>query len=120
MTAFEEKFCGGEFWNLNLTWNTENPDFTPCFHKTVFAWIPSLILVLFSFNEFRLFKSSVNQKIPWNILNLSKIAFTILLMVSAITEIAFNGITDNVDNELTNIYPVDYVTNVVFLITYTW
>ena len=120
MTAFEEKFCGGEFWNLNLTWNTENPDFTSCFHKTVFAWIPSLILILFSFNEFRLFKSSVNQKIPWNILNLSKIAFTILLMVSAITEIAFNGITDNDDKDLTNIYPVDYVTNVVFLITYTW
>lgn len=28
-------FCEGNFWDLSLTWETEDPDFTPCFHQTV-------------------------------------------------------------------------------------
>ena len=28
-------FCEGKFWDLSLTWETEDPDFTPCFHQTV-------------------------------------------------------------------------------------
>ena len=31
----EGGFCDGKFWDLSLTWNTEDPDFTPCFHQTV-------------------------------------------------------------------------------------
>ena len=28
-------FCEGNFWDLALTWETDDPDFTPCFHQTV-------------------------------------------------------------------------------------
>ena len=28
-------FCVSPLWDLNVTWYTEDPDFTPCFHKTV-------------------------------------------------------------------------------------
>ncbi|KAL8175273.1 UNVERIFIED_CONTAM: Multidrug resistance-associated protein 1 [Gekko kuhli] len=28
----------------NVTWHTENPDFTPCFQNTVLIWIPCLYL----------------------------------------------------------------------------
>ena len=28
-------FCEGKFWDLSLTWETEDPDFTACFHQTV-------------------------------------------------------------------------------------
>uniref|UniRef100_A0A8B9P5X6 Multidrug resistance-associated protein 1 n=1 Tax=Apteryx owenii TaxID=8824 RepID=A0A8B9P5X6_APTOW len=28
----------------NLTWHTENPDFTPCFQNTVLVWIPCIYL----------------------------------------------------------------------------
>ena len=31
----EGGFCEGKFWDLSLTWETEDPDFTPCFHQTV-------------------------------------------------------------------------------------
>ena len=27
------ELCSGPIWDLNLTWYTDNPDFTPCFHK---------------------------------------------------------------------------------------
>ncbi len=27
------ELCNPPMWDLNLTWYTEQPDFTPCFHK---------------------------------------------------------------------------------------
>ncbi|KAE8579699.1 hypothetical protein XENTR_v10024156 [Xenopus tropicalis] len=43
-----ESFCsydGSErFWDSNLTWYTENPDFTKCFQNTVLIWIPCIYL----------------------------------------------------------------------------
>ncbi|KAM8798712.1 multidrug resistance-associated protein 1 isoform 1-T1 [Eudromia elegans] len=32
------------FWDWNLTWHTDNPDFTPCFQNTVLVWIPCIYL----------------------------------------------------------------------------
>ncbi|XP_044733468.1 multidrug resistance-associated protein 1-like [Chrysoperla carnea] len=52
------EFCESEFWDINLTWNTTNPDFTDCFQKTVLIWIPSAFLWLFSFiNVYCIYKS---------------------------------------------------------------
>ncbi|KAJ1097026.1 hypothetical protein NDU88_002155 [Pleurodeles waltl] len=31
-------------WDLNVTWHTENPDFTPCFHNSILYWIPCIYL----------------------------------------------------------------------------
>ncbi|KAM9556809.1 multidrug resistance-associated protein 1 isoform 5-T6 [Guaruba guarouba] len=43
-----ESFCSVDayepFWDWNLTWHTENPDFTPCFLNTVLVWIPCIYL----------------------------------------------------------------------------
>ncbi|XP_069066294.1 multidrug resistance-associated protein 1 isoform X1 [Pleurodeles waltl] len=43
-----ETFCGtdgGErFWDSNLTWYTENPDFTKCFQNTTLVWVPCVYL----------------------------------------------------------------------------
>ena len=120
-SSFEKKFCGAEFWSTNQTWNSNNPDFTECFHKTILAWIPSLILAIFSIGEFRLFKPGrKNPLITWNIYNLTKILLTGLLIVLAIVGIAFTGITDGDDNSETDVYPVDYFTNILYLFTYIW
>ncbi|XP_042196879.1 multidrug resistance-associated protein 1 isoform X2 [Callorhinchus milii] len=34
------------FWDSNLTWHTQDPDFTICFKKTVLIWIPCIFLWL--------------------------------------------------------------------------
>uniref|UniRef100_A0A672VF02 Multidrug resistance-associated protein 1 n=1 Tax=Strigops habroptila TaxID=2489341 RepID=A0A672VF02_STRHB len=43
-----ESFCSVDayepFWDWNLTWHTENPDFTQCFQNTVLVWIPCIYL----------------------------------------------------------------------------
>ncbi|XP_063171075.1 multidrug resistance-associated protein 1-like [Candoia aspera] len=43
------RLCSGPagsapFWDWNLTWHTERPDFTPCFQNTALAWTPCLFL----------------------------------------------------------------------------
>ncbi|XP_063286386.1 multidrug resistance-associated protein 1-like [Pelobates fuscus] len=43
-----ESFCSNDgkdrFWDANITWYTENPDFTKCFQNTVLVWIPCIYL----------------------------------------------------------------------------
>ena len=120
-SSFEKNFCGSEFWNTNQTWNNDNPDFTDCFHKTILAWFPTLILAIFSFNEFLLFKKSQTKSpIPWNFYNLTKTLLTGLLIILAIVGISFTGVTDSDDEDKTDIHPVDYFTNVLYLLTYLW
>ena len=80
-SSSEEKFCGVEFWNNTLTWDSDNPDFTDCFHKTILAWCPSLILAIFSINEFLSFKFGKNQSIPWNLYNLTKVKLQKLTVI---------------------------------------
>ncbi|KAG9477059.1 hypothetical protein GDO78_002449 [Eleutherodactylus coqui] len=45
-----ETFCSYDgsdrFWDVNVTWHTENPDFTKCFQNTVLVWIPCIYLWL--------------------------------------------------------------------------
>ena len=88
VTSFEE-FCGGVFWDDALTWDTNDPDFTACFHKTAFAWTPSVVLFLMGPIEARRYLRSVNRNIPWSWLNLSKIALTIGLISLSVAELIF-------------------------------
>ena len=121
MTPFEEDFCGSEFWDQNRTWYTYNPDFTPCFHKTILAWFPTFILCFFSINELRLFYNSVNRNIPWSFLNVTKMGLTLMLIILSICEIAFTAKADGEEEDKNvHIYPVDYVTPIVYLVTYLW
>ncbi|XP_027879365.1 multidrug resistance-associated protein 1 isoform X2 [Xiphophorus couchianus] len=43
-----ERFCSADssdpFWDWNSTWNTSNPDLTPCFQNTVLVWVPCFYL----------------------------------------------------------------------------
>ena len=117
-SSFEKDFCGGEFWNENKTWNTDSPDFTPCFQKTVLSWAPSVLFIFFAIIEGRRYSKSENRNIPWTFLILTKTLLTGLLIVLCITELGFIIKTDQDDLPLTKIYPVDYVTNVVFCLSY--
>ena len=42
----ESHFCNGALWDLNVTWYTDRPDFTTCFHSTVLIYVPCLFLLL--------------------------------------------------------------------------
>ncbi|XP_060803850.1 multidrug resistance-associated protein 1 isoform X3 [Amyelois transitella] len=74
-------YCGTTFWDANLTWYTENPEFTPCFHKTVLVWIPCFYLWAASLLDIYYIVNSKERNIPWNMLNISKLVITSLLIV---------------------------------------
>ena len=43
-----------------------------------------------------------------------------MLIILSICEIAFTAKADNKEDTNVHIYPVDYVTTIVYLVTYTW
>ena len=57
-----EDFCGpGPIWDANVTWNTDNPDFTPCFLKSVMSWIPGFVLLILAPFEAISYQGSKNR-----------------------------------------------------------
>ena len=66
------ELCDGPLWNTSLTWNTTDPDFTPCFHKVVLTSVPGVFLLLFlPFSIFFAYQSTA-RPLPWGKLKFSK------------------------------------------------
>ena len=86
MTGFEE-FCGGEFWNSSFTWNTEDPDFTECFQNTLLAWLPAAFLLFTTPFEVTSWQSSHCPRIPFTVLNVSKLLVSMGLVAVTVTEL---------------------------------
>ncbi|XP_052070953.1 multidrug resistance-associated protein 1-like isoform X2 [Mytilus californianus] len=83
----ETGFCDSPFLALNETWNTVDPDFSPCFQKTVILWIPCAILVLGT--PIRIFQLSKSQvpALPFTWLNIGKTILSILIALLAVANI---------------------------------
>lgn len=84
-----QDFCGGPLWDVDMTWNTRQPDFTPCFHRTMLAWAPATLLFLLSPLEWFAFRRSKSRGVPWTWLNLSKSTAMLGLVAVAATELGF-------------------------------
>ncbi|XP_055837482.1 multidrug resistance-associated protein 1-like [Episyrphus balteatus] len=112
-----DKFCGSEFWNLNITWNTEDPDFTPCFEQTILVWIPCVFLWIFMFLELYYLRASLDKNIPWNFKNISKLLLHIALLALCIADIVLALMKQNSDEDI--IYPLDIWGPVIKFVTFT-
>ena len=88
MTGFRE-FCGGQFWNQSVTWNTEDPDFTSCFQSTLLCWLPAGFLLLTTPFEVTSWQTSHCPRIPFTVLNLSKLLVSLGLVAVCVTEMVF-------------------------------
>ncbi|KAG4066305.1 hypothetical protein HA402_000529 [Bradysia odoriphaga] len=99
-----DRYCGSTFWaivNLNLnfqdvnvTWNTTNPDFTPCFENTVllwsacaFLWIPAMFDVYMHAN---LNRSSSSWNLGWTRLGMFKMFNVMVLICSQVSMLCVN------------------------------
>ncbi|XP_040171084.1 multidrug resistance-associated protein 1-like isoform X2 [Anopheles arabiensis] len=76
-----EEFCGGPFWDDDLTWREEDPDLTFCFQRVILQWTPCFFLFVFSMYEVLRIVTSRYRDIPWNWFNITKMIFTFALMV---------------------------------------
>ncbi|XP_057660508.1 multidrug resistance-associated protein 1 isoform X6 [Diorhabda carinulata] len=96
------RFCGSRFWDQNLTWNTKDPEFTPCFEKTILVWIPCLFLWAFAGLEIFYIYNSKRRNIPWNWLNLLKIGVTATLIVLTVSDIVTSYKTATANDSFVN------------------
>ncbi|XP_063235809.1 multidrug resistance-associated protein 1-like isoform X7 [Bacillus rossius redtenbacheri] len=113
-TPLLNSYCGTKFWDANLTWYTEDPDLTPCFQKTVLVWVPCAFLWLFSPLETYYILHSKTRNVPWNWLNVSKLASSGALVLLSLVELGFAA---KRNSEGLETYPVDIYSPLVMLVT---
>ena len=118
MALYSQELCSGELWNQNLTWFTESPDFTSCFHKTVLVYLPCIFLWLFSPIEMRSNYIGMKRFVPWTFFNVAKIVSCSLLAIICILELIRFGILTNYDDVGFEIEPADFVGSSVKLATF--
>ena len=83
-------FCESEFWNSNLTWYTETPQFTECFQTTVLTYIPAAVFIATSIIDIYNCIHSKVRNIPWSAPLITKIVLTSLCILVAVIEISTN------------------------------
>ncbi|KAG9510799.1 Multidrug resistance-associated protein 1 [Fragariocoptes setiger] len=106
-------FCNPPLWDNNLSWNTTNePDLTPCFHETIMAWTPCVVLWLFAPLEFYNVLRAERRYIPITILNLFKSFLAVVLCFLSTGEL----IDSLLDGDGTA--QVDYFTPMIRSFTY--
>ena len=84
MTDSNFSFCEEFLWDSDLTWNTENPDFTTCFHQTVLIYVPCFLLWILSPLQVYQAKKSIDSFVPWSLLSLLKFGLTSSLIILAL------------------------------------
>lgn len=84
-----DEFCGSEFWNINKTWYSDDPEISTCFQQTVLIWTPCVFLWVLLPLELYYIKNSWNKNIPWGFLNISKLALTAALVLLTVVDIAY-------------------------------
>ena len=87
--------CGTPLWDLSTTWHTMDPDFTPCFHKTVLIYAPSLFLLIFSPLEIYFLRSSQSRNIHWCVLNILRLSLSASLILVALSELVLTFTSEN-------------------------
>jgi ATP-binding cassette subfamily C (CFTR/MRP) protein 1 len=75
-----DQFCGSQFWDWDRTWYTNNPDFTPCFERTVLGLAPCLFLWIFTIVDVYCSYNSPAKEVPWSALNIGKLSITSILI----------------------------------------
>ena len=86
----EIPFCPDPLWDSNLTWYTDDPDFTVCFQQTAFVYVPSFALIILTPFQVQLIKQSRDKNVPWNILNILRFLLTSLLAVLCLVDLGFH------------------------------
>ena len=111
-TNYSGSFCQDAFWDLSVTWYTENPDFTTCFHQTALVYIPSVILLASASLTLYYASASKNRLLPWCPTVLAKIGLNALLIFLTVTDL-FYAVKVNKNDDPDYVYPVHWVASLV-------
>ena len=121
LSKFEDDFCGGKFWDFSRLWDLEQPDFTGCFQKTVFSWVPLAVILFFTLFEVPGYFSSrnKNRNIRLNWYNALKLILTLSLAAVNIGQIICVGMVDDDDDISTReVFLADYLFGASYLLSH--
>ncbi|XP_065209502.1 multidrug resistance-associated protein 1-like isoform X2 [Planococcus citri] len=82
-----DEFCGSAFWDSRAVWDTDDPDLTLCFEKTILVWVPCTFLWILSPLEIYHICRSKTSHIPFSFYNIAKLIAIIISAVVALTDI---------------------------------
>ena len=103
--------------DANVTWDTETPDFTPCFEKTTLAWTACAFLWLAGTCQlFFLIRPSSRREHPTTFLNAFQQLITAALIAIEILSFAYTFRKSRTREY--RIYPVDRVTPAIKVVTF--
>lgn len=98
----------------DLTWYTPDPDFTPCFLKTVLVYAPCIFLVVFAPLDIHYARISKYADIPWSWNNCTRLLLNVLLIAVAVADIIVAATwEDGIDQ-----FDVHLVTPAVKIVTF--
>ena len=83
------QFCEGPLWDANLTWYTDDPDFTTCFHQTVLTYIPIAILAILAPFSYWSSSKSRDRGIPWTALSVTKMILHFVLVALSAVDLGY-------------------------------
>ncbi len=113
-------FCQDPLWDDNVTWYTEEPDFTHCFHSTVLVYVPTVFLWLGLPFEWLSWKSTTGRGVPWTPLNISRIAGMALIIGVSLIALIFELVYLEANRPISNIIaPVVIMVTVALSISLT-
>uniref|UniRef100_UPI00398F4468 ATP-binding cassette sub-family C member 3 n=1 Tax=Pristiophorus japonicus TaxID=55135 RepID=UPI00398F4468 len=96
-----ERLCGPDIgprlWDHNVTFNTDHPDLTPCFQKTILVWIPCVYLWVIFPLYFLYLRQSSRGYIRVTMLNRVKTVLGVLLWIVCWSDLFYS--LDEVLNE---------------------
>merc|ERR1719239_209344 len=107
-------FCEGKFWDLSLTWETDDPDFTACFHQTALTYAPLAVLLLLLPVQLSSLRQSGTVALPWTILLGTKAVLSALLVPLPIIGLGWLLASPDAPSA-----PVHMVASAVRVFTYT-
>ena len=81
--------CATPLWDIDITWWTDDPDFTPCFHQTVLVLAPALYILLLSPLQAYLLCVSQARNIPWCVRNTLRMVATAALIAISLLDLGF-------------------------------
>ncbi|KAK2583563.1 hypothetical protein KPH14_009513 [Odynerus spinipes] len=109
-----DQFCGSKFWDTDLSWNSNDPDLTECFQKTVLIWAPCVFLWAFSAMEVYYLLNSRRKNVPFTWLFISKQVLTGALIVLTIVDLGRAIYRSSYET----VYNVDYYTPLIKIISF--
>ncbi|CAI9724597.1 resistance-associated 1-like isoform X1 [Octopus vulgaris] len=107
------EFCSSVLWDYQLSWNTTNPDLTPCFQKTVCQMTPCAFLwLLLPFRCLDIYWNK-KKKISMSKIFILKLLGLFVLLTCVVIKLLYNLSKASHPD----IYPVDIMSSSVLFLT---